>query len=228
MPGKEWITLKERSSNTEVLLVFVRAPRLGQVKTRLAEGVGPEKALAYYKKFVSLTLGTAVAWQRAAQGGQVREIWICYTPRQDADMIKHWLGREYRFLAQSGSGLGDRMASAMENALDTGADRVLLVGTDIPDMVVSHLTSACDALDSGDLVFGPSLDGGYWLVGAGAGYAGEIFNQIPWGTDQVLAQTLDRCRSLGRSWTLLPWLQDVDTAEDLDRTRAFGKGQAGV
>jgi len=230
-PGKEWIIPKEKWNNKQVLLVFVRAPEAGRVKTRLAKGVGPSKALDLYKRFVLKTLAAAGAWAKDLQGESEfirREIWICYTPGDKEICVKNWLGREYVFLAQSGFDLGRRMAGAMKEAFCRGAAKVVLVGTDIPDMEAAHLTEAFNALDRTDLVWGPSLDGGYWLVGASSPDGLEsVFSQIPWGTEQVLSITYRRCDAAGMSRTSISPLQDVDTLEDLTSTRFYQTDSGG-
>jgi len=225
MPGKEWDIPKERWNKKEVLLAFARAPEAGRVKTRLAKDVGPAKALDLYKRFVLKTLSVAGAWAETRGGGPEsvrREIWICYTPQDRELQVKNWLGRGYVFLAQSGLGLGDRMAGAMEAAFKQGASKVVLVGTDIPDMEAAHLEAAFFALDRTALVWGPSLDGGYWLVGACApDHLQLVFKDIPWGTDQVLSMTYQRCDAAGLSRTGICPLRDVDTLEDFKSTRFY-------
>lgn len=224
MHGKEWSIPKEKWNRRDILLVFARAPEPGKVKTRLAKDLGPKKALDLYRCFVSEVLTAARAWAKNRQTGtSQREIWISYTPADRETMVRNWLGRDYTYLAQTGEGLGMRMASAMAAAFESGGGKVLLVGTDIPDLAASHLEAACSALDHTSLVWGPSLDGGYWLAGASKpGDIQSVFQEIPWGTSRVLARTLDRCREAQLTWTLLDPLQDVDTAADLEIT-AFHK-----
>jgi rSAM/selenodomain-associated transferase 1 len=225
MPGKEWGIPKQRLNKKQVLLVFARAPEVGRVKTRLAKDVGPANALDLYKRFVLKVLAVAGSWakdQTGASGSVRREIWVCYTPKDRKICIKNWLGREYVFLAQSGLDLGDRMARAMAAAFFRGATQVVLVGTDIPDMGCAHLEAAFKALEQTDLVWGPSLDGGYWLVGARTpDRLAEVFKDVPWGTDQVLSMTYRRCDAAGLSRTSISPLQDVDTFQDLKSTRFY-------
>ena len=228
MPGKEWTIPKEKSNKRDILLVFARAPERGRVKTRLAKDLGPDKALDLYRGFVSQTLTTAKEWAgNRKTGGAGREIWVCYTPAEKESAMKAWLGRDFTFWAQADGDIGDRMASAMAAAFESArgffGTKVILVGSDIPDMTASHLEAACEALDHTDLVWGPSLDGGYWLVGAsGPDNLRGIFSEIPWSTDRVLSKTLEKCRTAERTWTVLPPLQDVDTVSDL-KTTAFYK-----
>ena len=221
--GKEWVIPKERWNKKDILLVFARAPEAGRVKTRLAKDVGQAKALELYKRFVLNTLAVAGDWAKGRSGESVRrEVWICYTPEDMEIAVKNWLGREFVFLAQSGLDLGDRMASAMAEAFGRGATKVVLVGTDIPDMTAARLETAFEALERTDFVWGPSLDGGYWLVGARSPHRlASVFRQIPWGTDQVLDRSYQRCDDAGLSRSSIAPLRDVDTLEDLKSTRFY-------
>lgn len=223
MPGKEWNIPKEKWNKKQVLLVFARAPEKGRVKTRLAEDLGAETTLELYRRFVSRALSAARMWaEGGACGGGRREIWVCFTPAEKKEMMENWLGREHTFLAQTGSGLGERMSRALAEAFRRGADRAVLVGSDIPDMGADHLAAAFEALDRTDLVWGPSLDGGYWLVGASKpGSLDRLFSDIPWGTNRVFPTSLERCREENLSWTVLTPLQDVDTVSDLKSTEFY-------
>ncbi len=213
MPGKEWtIPLdqnKGNQGNKEILLVFLRAPEKGRVKTRLARDIGDAKALALYKTLVDFTLTAALAG--------FRETWICYFPGDKKDLVTDWLGGEYTFLPQSGRDLGRRMANAMAAAFDQGADRVVLVGTDIPQIRAAHIDQAFGALEKKDVVLGPSEDGGYWLVGCRpAGFLPAIFQAKDWGSDSVFSSTVEDCCLAGLTWEKLAVLRDVDTIEDLE------------
>lgn len=223
MPGKEWIIPKKRWNRREILLVFARAPERGRVKTRLAKDLGPDKALDLYQCFVAKTLAAAGEWAENRESGSAgREIRICYTPAGGDALVRGWLDREDAFFAQAEGDLGRRMASAMAEAFESGGGKVILVGTDIPDLTASHLEAAGAALDQASLVWGPSLDGGYWLVGAsGPESIQSVFHDIPWGTDRVLSTSLDRCRAANLTWRVLAPLRDVDTLSDLKATEFY-------
>jgi len=213
MPGKEW-TIPSVKKNKEVLLIFLRAPEPGRVKTRLARDVGDEKALALYKSFVRASLSAARAW---SDQDRYREIWITYYPEDKKDMVMDWLGRDDIFLAQSGADLGQRMAGAMEDAFELGAQKTVILGTDVPQIRPDHIKQAFERLDATDLVLGPSLDGGYWLIGACRNrFSPTLFRKMNWGTPTVFADTIDRCRENNLTWSELEMLQDVDTLADLN------------
>ena len=222
MPGKEW-TIPSKPKNRDVLLLFLRAPEAGQVKTRLARDLGDEKTLALYKTFVGAALEASTAWSDKAGS---REVWIAFCPGNRQDMVENWLGSAYEYLAQSGADLGQRMARALSDAFDRGAERAVVLGTDIPQIRPDHIERAFECLHSADVVIGPSLDGGYWLIGTSReGFSPRLFHAMDWGTPSVFADTIDRCRALNLTWSELEPLQDVDTLADLTSIK-FPKNKA--
>lgn len=192
----------------------MRAPEPGRVKTRLAREVGDEKALAFYKSFVGASMSAAGVWSDRVPG---REVWITYYPEDKKNLVEAWLGCDRIFLAQSGANLGRRMASAMSRAFDRGGVKAVILGTDIPQVRPDHIEQAFADLDSHDLVLGPSLDGGYWLIGAGQDrFTPAIFKGMNWGRPSVFADTITLCRKCDLTWAELEPLQDVDTLADLN------------
>jgi len=218
MPGKEWtipsVKKNKPKKNKEILLIFLRAPEPGRVKTRLARDVGDEKALALYKSFVRASLSAARDWSRKARE---REIWISYYPEDKKEMVADWLGRDYIILPQSGRDLGQRMAGAMAEAFEFGAQKAVILGTDIPQVRPEHIEQAFDHLNLMDVVLGPSFDGGYWLIGSCRDrFSPDVFRKMNWGATTVFADTIDRCREHHLTWAELEVLQDVDTLADLN------------
>lgn len=128
--------------------------------------------------------------------------------------MRQWLGSDWNYAVQSGDDLGQRMDAALQEAWAAGSRQVLIIGTDCPDLQVAHLQQAVAALRTSDLVLGPAVDGGYYLVGLRAPRS-ELFENIAWGTDAVLRQTLDVARRLRLSVQQLAILPDVDEPEDL-------------
>ena len=127
--------------------------------------------------------------------------------------MRRWLGPGLLMAPQRGADLGRRMKRAFDQAFGAGCREVVLVGTDCPSMTADDLADAFSALAGHDLVLGPSLDGGYWLVGLRA--PAELFGNVPWGTDAVLARTLELAEREGLSVRQLRFLADVDRPEDL-------------
>lgn len=193
-----------------VIILMLKAPRLGQVKTRLAQEVGKEEALAIYRRLVAWQLRQLAPLQ---QGGSAFQGQICYTPAEAQGEMRAWLGEDYTYSPQCAGDLGARLIHALECAWDQGAERVVFLGGDCPFATTSLLTSADDALASNDVVVAPAEDGGYYLIGLAGNYS-EVFHDINWGRDEVMAQTLARIEALSLKLHLLPKARDVDTLAD--------------
>jgi uncharacterized protein len=187
------------------IIIFARAPQLGEVKTRLAKTIGAERALALYEAFLDDTCALT-------QGLGARRI-LAVAGDVDHPRVQH-LAKSQRLLVEpQGDGdLGERMARALATHVARGP--VVIVGSDAPTLPRAHLHQALDALMSHDVVIGPSDDGGYYLVGARVEVP-ELFAGVRWSTPEVLAPTLERLGA--RSHALLPSWHDVDSAEDLER-----------
>lgn len=192
-----------------VLIVFARAPRLGAVKRRLAAGIGAPAALRFYRR------STGGVLRRVSRECRWRTV-LAMTPDQTAIDRFGWAGA--RQMEQMGQGFGD-LGQRMERALSGfRSNPVVLIGSDIPNIDNSHIAAAFEALGHADFVFGPSDDGGYWLVGARHGArARGLFDNVRWSGPHALADTLN---NTGQHRTaLLEKLIDIDTADDLARWR---------
>jgi uncharacterized protein len=198
----------DRAPRPRAVLVFVRAPRPGQVKTRLAASLGDAAALRIYRRLA----GHAVTEARAVD--PTSRLRIHFTPADSEDEVRAWLGGEADYLPQHPGGLGERLATAFREAFDAGFRRVVVVGSDLPGFSAAHLRDAFDTLDRADAVIGPAADGGYWLLGLDRPVDG-VFDGIPWSTAEVFERTVDRLRSAGIEPAVLPVLADVDEAADL-------------
>ncbi|HND87700.1 MAG TPA: TIGR04282 family arsenosugar biosynthesis glycosyltransferase [Saprospiraceae bacterium] len=187
----------------DVLLIFLRNPVLGQVKTRLARSLGDAEALRIYRLLLDKTRHAAldVAAHR----------WLCYT--DFPDLADEWPNAFFEKKSQSPGDLGERMAAAFRQAFEAGARRAVIIGSDCPQLDGPALQVAFEMLDTADIVLGPASDGGYYLLGM-KHLAPALFQGIAWSTGSVLQQTLAASRAAGLSVTLLPMLRDVDTLED--------------
>jgi rSAM/selenodomain-associated transferase 2/rSAM/selenodomain-associated transferase 1 len=133
---------------------------------------------------------------------------------------QRWLGRSVTVRQQAGGGLGDRLAAAAAGAIADGAPAVVLVGSDAPGVGGAHVREALDGLAGADVVLGPALDGGYYLVALSSDSSARalpaLFGpRIPWGTGTVLERTLAAARASGLTVRLLEPLADIDRPEDL-------------
>jgi rSAM/selenodomain-associated transferase 1 len=198
---------------SDLLIVFVKAPRPGLVKTRLAAAIGAEHAAALYR-----AMAERVFRETDPASGTYARV-VCYAPADGRSEVDAWLPGE-RLHVQSAGDLGARMAAAFEWAFDGGAARVVLIGTDTPDVSRGDLLHAFEALRASDLVVGPSLDGGYYLIGLPRPIP-ALFERIPWSTPAVLGETLTRAESLGLRAAPLAVKADIDTLEDVRRNWAW-------
>lgn len=185
------------------MLIFIKNPRLGKVKTRLARTVGPEEALRIYGFLLDKTREAALAV--AAQR------WLFYS--EECETADGWPEADFQKFVQRGDDLGARMAAAFEQAFRAGATRAVVIGSDCPGLNGAFLDEAFSRLDDADFVLGPTPDGGYYLLGMKAP-APALFQDIPWSTETVRALTLEKIRAAGKSCSLLPELSDIDTEED--------------
>ncbi len=192
----------------EAILVFVRAPVAGQVKTRLAAEIGADAALRIYRRLAEHAV------QQARAVGPAVSVRIHHTPGDAGAATRHWLGTGATYLPQADGDLGARMEDAFRRAFAAGFERVAIVGSDLPDLAASDLRRALDLLSGEDAVLGPARDGGYWLLGLRRPLP-ALFSDVPWSTDRVLAVTVDRLRAAAIEPALLDERTDVDKVEDL-------------
>jgi rSAM/selenodomain-associated transferase 1 len=183
------------------LAVFLKAPRMGTVKTRLASEIGARQALRLYRVMVARTL--------ASVGDANLEATVWFTPPEAAAEVRFWLGAHWDLRPQSSGDLGARL-SAAEHAVPRGRPWIA-IGVDCPRLTSELLQQAVDVIERGSVVLGPATDGGYYLIGGTTPLPG-LFTDVPWGTDRVLAETRARLQRAGARWHELPELRDVDTA----------------
>ena len=190
------------------LLFFVRNPDGGRVKSRLASTVGKKAALDLYKNFIFDILATIEKRDFA--------LYCCFYPEDALADVKKILGAQYQYLPQQGEDLGARMAHCFHQAFTKGFNRVLLIGSDLPDLPGEIIDEAFAALEDVDSVIGPAFDGGYYMIGFNKGsFTPEVFSGIEWSTETVLQKTLGILKHHQRTVHLLPQWDDIDTLEDL-------------
>lgn len=200
----------------------------GRVKTRLGQTIGMESAAALHQLFVSCLC------QELAETGLRRE--VCAAPQESLAAIQRqiddWgLAGRWTVTDQGDGDLGDRMQRWFRRTLGTASEsRSLLIGSDCPTLSAVDIGTAMEELETHDVVLGPAVDGGYYLIGIRGAWQPEfalLFQAIPWSTDRVFAVTKERMMQLGLSSTDLPMKEDVDTIEELTNLRhslASGSG----
>ena len=193
----------------EHLLIFARAPRLGTVKTRLAREIGEERAFVAYLQLLQALCGNLHT---------LSNVTLLVTPDDGAPELRGLVPDRWSIQGQGSGDLGERLTRAFEQALEKSG-RVLAIGSDCPYVTREDVEAAFEALGPNDVVLGPALDGGYWLVGMNGPHP-ALFKDIEWSTSTVLADTLKRADALGLRTALLRRLSDVDTAADWEAFRA--------
>jgi uncharacterized protein len=191
------------------LIVFTRYPIPGKTKTRLIPALGAVGAADLHRQMTEHTL--AQVRQLRADGMAIEVHYAGATADRE---LADWLGADLVYRAQGGGDLGERMALSIKTALQAGHDRVIIVGTDCPGLTIDVLQLAFEQLQDCDLVLGPAIDGGYYLIGLRR-FMPELFVGISWGTSAVRQQTIEIAIELGLSMGDLPLLADIDRPEDL-------------
>ncbi|MEM8499686.1 MAG: TIGR04282 family arsenosugar biosynthesis glycosyltransferase [Pseudomonadota bacterium] len=193
--------------------IFARAPVLGKVKTRLGPALSDEAILTLHKKLVRHCVR-----QVSNAGVGPMQLWVDQLP---AHPFLKKLTSEYRGLTihvQQGLDLGQRMATAIASV---DSLPVILIGSDCPSIDADYLNLATAALEKSDVVLGPAADGGYVLIGSRSDTP-PVFDDIEWGSAQVLRQTQAALDQAGWSLSTLPQRSDIDRPEDLAEARRFG------
>lgn len=198
------VVLKDR------LILFSRYPRPGQTKTRLIPALGSAGAATFQQQLTETVAALALDWQANQPH---RQLEVRFTGAT-AQAMQQWLGDAACYCDQGSGDLGQRMAIALQTALADAAERVVLIGSDCPFLTQPLLEQAFQALRWHDLVLGPALDGGYYLIGLRHPHP-ELFQGIDWGSERVLAQTRAIAQHLDLSWQELTPLRDLDRPEDL-------------
>lgn len=186
------------------IIIFIKNPVAGKAKTRLAKDVGNDTALAIYKSLLNYTRVTSLlvnATRYLFYGGEILE-----DEWDDAQFVKK---------LQTGNDLGERMSNAFGEVLQKHK-KVLIIGSDCPQLDLLTISDAYQALDHDDFVIGPSEDGGYYLLGMRELNA-DVFYNISWSTDTVCSQTIAQIKDSQKTYSLLPIMSDVDYKEDWDK-----------
>ena len=197
------------SEHRRRLILFTRFPVPGQVKTRLIPALGAERAAGLHRMLVLRTLRTA----QAACKSLAADLEVRFSGGTEQSM-SHWLGDNIPFVSQGPGDLGERMADAFDESFRAGSTASVIIGSDCPGLNPDVISAAFIRLTEAPVVLGPAQDGGYYLVGLSRPVP-EMFSGIPWGTDQVLADSLAVLQRCGCEASLLEPLADIDRPEDL-------------
>jgi uncharacterized protein len=190
------------------LVIMAKAPRLGSVKTRLAESLSLQAVTELYQCLLNDTIALAQAVDH------VELAIMC--PASDVEDLSRAIAKTVRIVPQTGQGLAAGLASVFAHFATPGHQRVIAFNSDSPHLPASVLETAFDALEACDLVVGPTHDGGYYLVGARASHP-DLFISDGMGTANALEALLRRARALGLSVHLTDPFYDIDVAADLSQ-----------
>ena len=192
------------------LIVFTRYPRPGLSKTRLIPALGPKGAARIQKALTELTLNTILP---LVESGFIQAR-VSFDGCSH-DEMRQWLGSGFIYELQPEGDLGHKMWMAFREALaNEGVLRAAIVGADIHDLTADIISEAFEALANNDLVIGPAVDGGYYLIGMNSDHP-ELFADVDWGTSRVFEQTMLIASTEELKTHVLQKLHDIDRPEDL-------------
>jgi len=187
----------------EALIIFTRNPLLGKVKTRLAATMGDDKALSIYQSLLEYT--AKITKELPC------DLFVFYA--DDIFLNDHWSDDVYLKMIQEGKDLGSRMNHAFNILFQRSYKKVVIIGTDCFELTSSIIQDAFTALNEHEVVIGPSVDGGYYLLGMKQCHS-FLFEEIAWSTDSVYRSTITKLVTNKISYQALTLLNDIDTEDD--------------
>lgn len=202
----------------EALVIFAKAPRAGQVKTRLIGALTAEQATELYICFLRDTFALMEAVQEEREP---LSLVLCYTPAEELEAFEAAEIEGCLLLSQRGDDLGERLSNCFADLWEMGFTSIVILGADSPTLSDEIVQEAFERLrEPSQVVIGPARDGGCYLIGMNSSQfplAQQLFQRIEWSSAQVLTQLHDRAQQAGPGLSLLPEWYDVDTPEELTR-----------
>lgn len=195
---------------SRALIVFAKEPAPGTVKTRLRRCFSDRALVRLYKAFVKDTLAIA-------KGARNTKKYLAFSSAGAPRFLRS-VSDGFELIEQKGRALGDRMHNAFTYARENKSEKTVIIGTDSPTLPARVIAKAFRALNRKDIILGPSVDGGYYLIGMKEPHP-EIFKGVRWSSASVLKRTLANARTLGASTSLLEQWYDVDDRKGLSRLR---------
>ncbi len=195
--------------NKNAVIIFTRYPEFGKVKTRLAASVGNESAYNIHKLLAEHTIRECLKLDENEY-----TLFVFYLNEGEEKLWRDWLDIRFLIYSQLGADLGEKMANAFESVFTLGFEKIILIGTDIPDISETILTKSFKVLDKNEIVIGPSKDGGYYLIGMNK-YFNKVFEGINWGNDSVFKNTIEKIELNNLNFETIDKLNDIDVIEDL-------------
>ena len=204
-----------QKTKKNILIIFLKYPEAGKVKTRLAKDVGDDEAARIYSHMALNIIEGAI-------DPKSYNTIIFYDPPEKEKEIKNWIGKkEVQYLPQIGNTLGDRISNAFKEVYSNGADKTVIIGTDCLEVTSEIINKAISLLGETQVVLGPAEDGGYYLLALNQDRP-QIFQDINWSTEHVLNQTVSKIVENKLNYQKLKTLKDIDTVDDInDQFRDF-------
>lgn len=193
------------------IIVFLKYPRIGEVKTRLAASIGQEIASHIYKNLCEITFEQCLLFRERYD----TDIQLFCTPDKDLRKVMEWTNNNFIYKCQKGNSLGERLHHAFEEVHNEGYHKYMVIGTDAPEISADILEHALHALDDHDYILGKADDGGYYALGMKE-FSPHVFENIKWSTDTVYKMTKNIMHSMNKKVCTLPFvLNDIDSEGDL-------------
>ncbi len=200
----------------EALVVMAKAPREGEVKTRLSGALSPEEARRLYVAFLS---DTFALMEEVMEEREDLRLALCYTPEGEEEAFEEVEREGSLMIPQRGEDLGERLINCFSDLFGMGFESVVVIGADSPTLPGEYVFDAFECFETeDDVVVGPTADGGYYLVGMLKLHS-KVFEDIPWGLAGALEATIERAKEAELDLVLLPEWHDVDTPEDFERLK---------
>ncbi len=191
------------------LIIFLKYPEPGKVKTRLAKTIGYEKAADVYSALTKYLVSQFT-------GSPSYKVTVHYTPENRSEEISQWLKIDNMVL-QRGNNLGEKLSFALDISLKNGFKNAVVIGTDCIELTNEDIENSFKYLSSEyDSVVGPTNDGGYYLIGLHERNYPLLFNDISWSTDRVFNQTMERIDEIGIRNKVLNYYNDIDDISDIN------------
>ena len=198
--------------SSKALIIFIKNPQKGKVKTRLARTVGDDKALEIYLELLKITLENAQILRGPLREKDTIKPYLFYS--DFVDIHDEWSSEVFEKMVQSGDDVGERMLNAFNSVLEKHPV-ACIIGSDCPTLSVEILEQSFSNLNTSDYTIGASTDGGYYLLGIRKGIAyNNLFQDVDWSTPSVLTTTFERFNENKGSYSLLPVLTDIDEEKD--------------
>lgn len=200
-------------THANALVLMTKAPQPGRSKTRLVPPLSLDEAAELAAALLADQLEHLARFTSA-------RLFISFAPASAASFFNSFQTQGFTCFTQQGDSLGERMSHAFTHVFDSSFSPIVLIGSDLPAVPHEFLNRAYDLLQAeADVVLGPAADGGYYLIGMNRPIE-DVFLNVGWSRDDVLARTAEKIAGLGLRYELLPCWYDIDTAEDLIRLQS--------